>query len=82
MKVQAKESRQIQKAREKLQQTLNREGQKFTKEALALISLKIKATIDRQNAKPLTKRKVTIKKDSPRPKTQHPDSTSVSDNQQ
>lgn len=76
MKVQAKESRQIQKAREKLAKTLNREGQKFTKEALALITLKIKANIDRQNAKPLTKRKVTVRKDSPRPETPHPDSTS------
>lgn len=65
MKTQAKESRQIQKAREKLQKTLNREGQKFTQEALALITLKIKASIDRQNSKPLSKRKITIKKDSP-----------------
>lgn len=65
MKIQAKESRQIQKAREKLQKKLNREGQKFTKEALALISLKIKASIERQNTKPLSKRKITIKKDSP-----------------
>lgn len=66
MKVQAKESRQIQKAREKLEKTLNREGQKFTKEALALIALKIKASIERQNSKPLSKRKITVKKDSPR----------------
>jgi hypothetical protein len=65
MKTQAKESRQIQKAREKLQKTLNREGQKFTKETLALITLKIKASMERQNSKPLSKHKITIKKDSP-----------------
>ena len=65
MKIQAQESRHIQKAREKLQKTLTREGQKFTKEALDLIALKIKASIDSKPQDPLSKRKITIKKDSP-----------------
>jgi hypothetical protein len=62
MKPQAKESRRIEKLREKLEKTLNSEKQKFTKETLALILDKIHTSIERHQ-QPLSKRKFKIKKD-------------------